>query len=403
MSGSKNIGTRRRLAVASIVVSTVSLVAVGVFARNGWFPRTDALSGERTGWFGQKLPRNAASSWNPFAAPSPTPTPQLSKEYLYAGSRLLAVEDANANAAPPADLAIWRPSTGYWWVYDPNGSNHITAPWGQAGDTPVAGDFDGDGITDFSIFRPSTGAWWVYRSSDSTSYSVTFGQSGDITAPADLDGDGRSDLAVFRGDDPSSGFGTWYVMPSAGSGYYSVQFGLSSDIPAPADHDGDGIADITVFRASNETFYSYLSSDNTTATVGIGAPGTPASGDYDGDGRANYAVKNGNAWHILTAFPNIVTGSGTPQSSESVYTVSWQDSGDLAVQNDYDADSICDIAVWRPTDSPSGTLGYWYIRQSSKLGVSGQSPTSGNPFPNELRQVQWGTTGDIPIPAYYRR
>lgn len=54
--------------------------------------------------------------------PPPSPTPQLSKEFLYAGSRLLAVEDANANAAPPADLAIWRPSTGVWWVLGGTGS-----------------------------------------------------------------------------------------------------------------------------------------------------------------------------------------------------------------------------------------------------------------------------------------
>ena len=54
--------------------------------------------------------RSALARFNPFIAPpSPTPTPQLSKEYIYAGSRLLAVEDANANAAPPADLAVWRP------------------------------------------------------------------------------------------------------------------------------------------------------------------------------------------------------------------------------------------------------------------------------------------------------
>ena len=45
--------------------------------------------------------RSALSSINPFlAAPLPVATPQLSKEYIYAGSRLLAVEDANANAAP---------------------------------------------------------------------------------------------------------------------------------------------------------------------------------------------------------------------------------------------------------------------------------------------------------------
>lgn len=53
------------------------------------------------------------SSLNPFASlPLPTPAPQLSKEYIYAGSRMLAVEDANASALPPADLGVWRPSNG---------------------------------------------------------------------------------------------------------------------------------------------------------------------------------------------------------------------------------------------------------------------------------------------------
>ena len=43
--------------------------------------------------------RSLLSRMNLFAPP-PSPTPQLSKEYVYAGSRLLAVEDVNAHAAP---------------------------------------------------------------------------------------------------------------------------------------------------------------------------------------------------------------------------------------------------------------------------------------------------------------
>ena len=44
-------------------------------------------------------------------------------------------------------IAVWRPSTGTWFVL-----NHATGAirvqqWGQEGDIPVAADYDGDGTT----------------------------------------------------------------------------------------------------------------------------------------------------------------------------------------------------------------------------------------------------------------
>lgn len=172
---------------------------------------------------------------------------------------------------------------------------------------------------------------------------------------------------------------------SGTNSYDGGQFGLSTDIPFPKDYDGDGKADISVFRASNSTFFTYRSSDFTIEGAEMPSSGTPVSADYDGDGQANYAIKDGNAWKIMNA------------AKTSTTTITFQNAGDIPVQNDYDGDGLVDIATWRPSN------GTWYIRQSSKLGITGQSPTGGNPHPNELRATQWGMDGDIPVPALYRR
>jgi hypothetical protein len=49
-------------------------------------------------------------------------------------------------------------------------------------DTPVPGDFDGDGKTDPTVYRPATGTWFILKSSsDHTTWSAYgWGMPGDV-------------------------------------------------------------------------------------------------------------------------------------------------------------------------------------------------------------------------------
>ena len=103
-----------------------------------------------------------------------------------------------------ADLAVYRPSTGHWFIRN-QGSVHF----GDPGDIPIPGDYSGDGIEDIAVFRPSTGQWFALDD------SVQFGDRGDVPVSGDFDGDRRTNVAVYR---PSTGH--WFVANVG-----SVQFG----------------------------------------------------------------------------------------------------------------------------------------------------------------------------------
>ncbi len=262
------------------------------------------------------------------------------------------------------DIAIYRPSTGTWYVLNSSNLTVRIQNFGIDGDIPSIEDFDGDNISDIGVFRPSTGRGYYYKSGDGFVSSYQFA-IGDIPAAADYDGDGIGDPAVFT---PATGI--WRVLSSRYAIVFDRSFGLDGDVPVPGDYDGDGIADFAVWRPSTGVWYSINSDGGEWQQRPFGLNGDiPSQGDYDNDGKTDIAVfrPSTGTWYILRSL------TGTVQFTR------WGTDGDVPAVGDHDGDGLDDLAVYRPTN------GTWYRLNSSNGAVSISN---------------WGLAEDLAAPKY---
>lgn len=176
-------------------------------------------------WRGLRASSRAAALM-PNPTPPPLPANAPAKEFVYAGSSLISTVETFR--PPPSDLAIYRPSTGVWWIT--TAQSWVALSWGASTDLTAQADFDGDGKTDLSVFRPSDGVWYIIRSTDSGFDFRSWGGSGDKPVPADFDGDGLADLAIWKAADSA-----FYVSKSSG-GTFGAPIGTSNDVPVPSDY-----------------------------------------------------------------------------------------------------------------------------------------------------------------------
>ena len=263
--------------------------------------------------------------------------------------------------------------------------------WGGAGLQPIVGDFDGDGRADLVHMVAATGgqsaAYAILKSTGNYHYSQAqfvpagFPSVGDTPVVGDFDGDGKADPGIWRSTN-----GVW-IIPRSSTNYTTyifAQWGVEGDIPVVGDVDGDWKADIGFYR---DGLWGFLKSTQgyglgsaqffSWGGVGLG----PTVADYDGDGKADigYIVPPTGGQSAVWAILRSSTGYSFGAGDVLFVPAGFPTLGDTPVVGDWDGDGKAEPGIWR------STVGVWIIPLSSANYAT-------------YMFSQWGVSGDVPVP-----
>ena len=208
--------------------------------------------------------------------------PLVDNEYEVFGQLL---GDAGGVPAGDDSVGLVDVAQGMWHLRDPSGA--ITSFWyGNPGDLPIAGDWDGDGDATPGLYRQSDGFFYS-RNSNTTGIAddeCFAGNPEDIPVVGDWDGDGDDNLGIYR---PSEQKFYLFTITCTGAAMGAAQieflFGNPGDKPVAGDWDGDGIDEPGLHRESTGFFYWRNSLDTGIASgeMFFGDPNDRfASGDW---------------------------------------------------------------------------------------------------------------------------
>jgi hypothetical protein len=156
---------------------------------------------------------------------------------------------------------MYRQSDGYVYLRNSNsqGVADVRFFFGDPGDVPLAGDFDGDGCDTVSIYRPTEGRFYIIDrlgSNDgglgAASVEYVFGNPGDKPFVGDFDGDGIDTVGLHR---ESTGFVYFRQSHTQGVADAEFFFGDPGDRIVAADWNADGTDSPGLFRPSLTRFF----------------------------------------------------------------------------------------------------------------------------------------------------
>jgi hypothetical protein len=167
--------------------------------------------------------------------------PLTKGDYVFSAD---GVDETVTITAPEGQgIAVFR--DGMWYV-DTDGDRVADKFfwYGLAGDDPVVGDINQDGVDDMAVFR--NGRWYVDTTGDHVAdVDFWYGIAGDVPVVGDIDQDGRDDTIIFRN-------GRWYVDTDYNQAADLVfWYGTAGDNPVVGDINQDGLDDTVVVRNGN--------------------------------------------------------------------------------------------------------------------------------------------------------